>query len=313
MRRLITFAIFTFFSFQIIPAAFACDSCGCTLAKTSGDIHSQDKTWFFDATVEQQRWKTQPAEDANAQVLDGHDVHDKTHEEFYHFLLGAHPADRLTILTEMPTVVREAIEVEDPDNLGATQHSDGRGDLNLIAIYKVLVQDEDFLGVAGGVKFPTGETNNRNFQGELFEIEMQPGSGSYDYPLGIVYRHTIDTIVVSGNVSYVIKMKGSRGFQYGGLFFASMNAEYILNPQSKVFRTKVGCDFTVQHSQKDTNVGVKSNDSGETALFIGPGASIQANDNFSVFGNIQFPVYQTTGGVHQKLDYLWTAGAKIVW
>ncbi len=293
----------------------ACDSCGCTLSKISDSLQSaeQQKPWFFDFTVEQQKWKTRSADDANVLVNEGHDVHNKTHEEFYHFMLGSNPVERFTVLAEIPYVVREATEVEDADNLGKKQRSDGWGDLSLIGIFKALMKDDDFLGVTGGVKFPTGETKNKNFQGERFEVEMQPGSGSYDYPIGIVYRHAISPIILSGNVSYVIKTQGSQEFQYGNLFFASMNADYVLNPKSKDLRTKIGLDMTVQHAQKDTNHGERQADSGETSFFLGPGINIKANENISIFGNILFPVYQTTGGVHQKLENIWTSGAKIVW
>lgn len=175
------------------------------------------------------------------------------------------------------------------------------------------MKDEDFLGVTGGVKFPTGETKNEDPLGNLFELEMQPGSGSYDYPVGIVYRHTISPIMLNGNASYVIKTKGAREFQYGDLFFASLNAEYVLNPKSANFQTKIGLNLTAHHAKKDTSLGMKSDDSGETSLFLGPGLNVKAGQYISIFGNIQLPVYQTTGGVHQKLDLLWTAGAKIRW
>ncbi len=97
------------------------------------------------------------------------------------------------------------------------------------------------------------------------------------------------------------------------MFFASLNADYTLNPKSKSFQTKVGMDINIHHEQKQTDHGVKKEDSGETSLFMGPGVSIEANENISIFGNVLFPTYQTTGGVHQKLDTIWTAGAKMVW
>ena len=199
MRRTVFFFLIMLSLLFGLKDVYACDACGCTLSKISNNVQKgeQAKPWFFDFTVEQQRWKTQSAQNANDQVNDGHDVHDKIHEEFYHFMIGVSPTDRFSVLAEMPYVVREALEVEDLDNLGSLQHSEGWGDLSLLGVYKVLVKDDDFLGVTGGVKFPSGETKNRDFQGELFEVEMQPGSGSFDYPVGIVYRHTISPIVIS--------------------------------------------------------------------------------------------------------------------
>ncbi len=301
--------------FLVTPAAgFACDSCGCTLSKMCClKQEDRDKPRFFDFTVEQQNWHRKGAQAAHNLINEGHDFHDKTHEEFYHFMLGVNPAERLTVFVEMPYVVREAIEVEDADNLGAKQHSEGWGDLNLMAVYKIFVRNEDFLGASGGVKFPAGETREKNFQGERFEVELQPGSGSYDFPLGVVYRHEINPIVLSGNVSYVIKTKGSQEFQYGDLFFASFNTDTALNPESRIFQTKVGLAINIQHEQKQTDHGLKKEDSGETSLFLGPTLTIRANDTVSVFANVLFPAYQTMGGVHQKLENIWTVGVKILW
>jgi hypothetical protein len=36
-----------------------------------------------------------------------------------------------------------------------------------------------------GIKTPTGETGERDDQGELFEAEFQPGSGSWNPMLGL--------------------------------------------------------------------------------------------------------------------------------
>ena len=197
--------------------------------------------------------------------------------------------------------------------LGRKQESEGLGDLHFIGIYRILTQQDDFLGISAGVKFPTGSTNELDPYGERFEPELQPGSGSYDYPVGIVYRYKIRPVVLSGNASYVIKTRGSQQFEHGDLLFVSMSADYTLNPRNKSLRVKVGLNMNVQNAQKDKSQGRIDDDSGETSIFLGPGVSVQAHDHISIFGNFLLPVFQDTGGVHQKLLNNWTAGAKIVW
>ena len=62
------------------------------------------------------------------------------------------------MLADIPYVVRGSLDIEHHATLGRKQQSEGIGDLNLIGIYKVLVKEDDFLGLSGGVKFPTGDT-----------------------------------------------------------------------------------------------------------------------------------------------------------
>lgn len=307
------FLILIIFLLFSAPAALACDACGCTLSRVNCNMDmGQNQPWFFDFTVEQQNWRRKDAASANALIEEGHDFHDKTHEEFYHFMLGAKPTERLSFIGEIPYVVREAIEVEDADNLGRGQRSEGWGDLSLFAVYKVWVEGGDFAGLSAGVKLPTGSTGERNFQGELFEIELQPGSGSYDYPLGFVYRRTLGAVTLSGNVSYVVKTQGAREFEYGDLVYASLNADAPVNPKSAV-PVRAGVAMTFQHEQKQIDHGVTTADSGETSFFLGPEVNVKANDTLSVFAQILFPAYQVTGGVHQKLENIWSAGVKLVW
>ena len=294
---------------------FACESCTIPRIGRVSELEKDNlkKPWFFDFTFEQQNWDERPALDAHELHEEGHHVHNKTHEEFYHFTLGANPRENLTILAEIPYVVRGSIEIEDHDRLGEKEESEGIGDLNVFAIYRFLRQDENYLGAVGGVKFPTGETKETNSQRVRFEPELQPGTGSYDYPLGVVYQLRVNSCVFRGNAIYVIKTEGDQDFKFGDLFSTSLFLDYIVNPGSKALETKIGLDLNFQHEEKQVDRGREVADSGGTTLFLGPALTIKANDNVLVFGNFLFPIHQNLGGVHQELDFVWNAGAKVTW
>ena len=306
--------LFSFLGFNL-DRAQACESCTIPRIGRVAELEKDNlkKPWFFDFTFEQQNWDERPALDAHELHEEGHHVHNKTHEGFYHFTLGANPLENLTLLAEIPYVVRGSVEIEDHDRLGEKEESKGIGDLNLIAIYRFLKQDENYLGAVGGVKFPTGETKETNSQNMRFEPELQPGTGSYDYPLGVVYQLQVNSFVFRGNVIYVIKTEGDQDFEFGDLFSTSLFLDYIVNPGSNAFETKIGLDLNFQHEEKQVDRGEEVADSGGTTLFLGPALTVKAHDNVSVFGNILFPVHQNLGGVHQELDFVWNAGAKILW
>lgn len=315
MRKLFGFLILlSFFSFNLDNAR-ACESCTIPRIGREAEFEKDNlkKPWFFDFTFEQQQWDERPAREAHELHDKGHHVHNKTHEEFYHFTLGVNAWENVTLLAEIPYVVRGSIEIEDHDRLGKKEKSEGIGDLNLLLIYRFLKRGENSLGAVGGVKFPTGETKEKNSRNVRFEPELQPGTGSYDTPLGVVYQLKVNSFVFRGNVIYVIKTKGDQNFEFGDLFSMSLFLDYIVNPGSNAFETKIGLDLNFQHEKKQTNRGREEADSGGTTLFVGPALTVKANDNVLVFGNFLFPIYQNLGGVHQELDFVWTAGAKVTW
>ena len=64
--------------------------------------------------------------------------------------------------------------------------TEGIGDLTLFGQYRFYGQDTGLqASLLTGIKTPTGETGEHDDQGELFEAEFQPGSGSWDPMFGL--------------------------------------------------------------------------------------------------------------------------------
>jgi len=171
--------------------ALACESCSIQhVGRLNQTVDSGQKdVWNFNFMFEQQNWDEKPADEAHELHEEGHHFHDKTHEEFYHFSLGINATDTFSLTAEIPYVVRGSIEVKDHDRLGEKEQSEGWGDLYLLGTYKLIKKEANYLGIVGGIKFPSGQTNEENSEGIRFEPELQPGTGSWDYPVGIVYQY----------------------------------------------------------------------------------------------------------------------------
>lgn len=314
--------------------AFACDSALCTtLGRRDMGINDSKeiKRVFIDFMFEQQNWNEIPAEEAHALHGQGHHVHNKTHEEFYHFQAGVNPHPQVTVLADIPYVVRESVEAMERPRVGQKQVSEGWGDMNLIGIWRFIQDANGFLGATGGIKFPTGETDETKPDRELvrmhaeeegdelesdwekFEMELQPGTGSYDFPIGGVFRYMADPVIISGSAVYIIKTEGARYYEFGDVFTASLALDMTLNPESAYMRSSVGLDINFQHEEKQTHLGREVVDSGGDVLFVGPSLFIEINPNSQIYGAFLFPVSQSMGGLHQELDFVWNAGAKISW
>lgn len=310
MKRLILPFLFLFL---VSNAAQACDSCGCTLARVTrdGKLSGKSSPVFSDFTFEQQVWHQRDIALAHSLHHQGHDSHDKLREEFYHFALGANPWERVSLLAELPYVVRHFLEVDNHQILGQRQRSEGFGDLSLTGIYKLLKQEDNFIGPVAGLKFPTGSTAGRNEAGNKLEPELQPGSGSFDPILGSAFEYRAGRFGVHGNALYTLRTRGGQHFKFGNLFSTYLYVDYLLNSKSKYFQTRAGLDTTLQNEQRQRDRTGPVADSGGTTWLMGPEISVQGNRHVSIFGNFLLPVYQNLGGVHQTLRFVWNAGVKI--
>jgi len=317
MRRIsyvISFIVIVFASMLFIQWADACETCTIPrLGKQKGDIiESANKKWFFEYLFEAQDWHEKEAREAHLLHHDEHHFHDKTKEYIHHFTGGGRLTQKITAIVEIPYVIRHSIEIDDHSILGTKQRSEGIGDLHVVGLYEVWQQNEASASLGGGVKFPTGSTNEKNSIGTLFEPELQPGSGSYDYIMGGVYQTRAGRSHLTANLFYVIKTEGDADYKFGNLFSTSFLWEYLAF-ERKNFKAKLGIDANLQIEAKHEDNGSEILDSGGTTLLLGPSGSIEMNDLLSVFGSLHLPAYQELGGVHQNLDMIWTAGVKLSW
>ena len=317
MRTKNVFFYLTLFIFSTLcwglEAVIACEVCTIPRLGRHENIISStdaDKKWFAHFLFEEQDWDAFGAEEAHELHHDGHHVHNKTNEYFYHMGLGGNITEEFTVTAEIPWVVRESLGVHH-ENLGVEEKSDGIGDLNLIGAYRIFHEDTTAARLVGGVKFPTGETDETNSLGERFEPELQPGSGSYDFLLGCVFEHQLEQFILKGNATYSFKNEGDQDYEFGDVFSTSLFADYILNPDNERFTAKAGIDTNYQYSRKNKEAGEKEDDSGGHTILTGPSITL-AGTNVSVYANVLFPVLQDLGGEHQELDFVWTVGGKIM-
>jgi Putative MetA-pathway of phenol degradation len=100
------------------------------------------------------------------------------------------PTDNLTLMAMLPIKHIEMDMVM--DDFRFTEHSEGIGDLQVMALYTVLgsVSKGNRLLINAGVSFPTGSIDEKNtIMGNTFQLEypMQLGSGTYDFRPGLTY------------------------------------------------------------------------------------------------------------------------------
>ena len=261
--------------------------------------------------------------------------------------------DRVMVSVQLPYVVRtgireashhhdEAEEAEEHHHAGGEveEHheesetvdrgdTDGIGDLTLFGQYRFYGQDTGLqASFFGGIKTPTGETGERDDQGELFEAEFQPGSGSWDPMLGLALTRAQSRWSVDGNVLYTIATEGTQYTDLGDRFHYNGAVTYRLkggdaeaSHEVAAHHSHYGQSHNHNHASSSKGLVIdavlelngewqaKQNVSGETdpnsggnVVFLSPGLRVASN-SWSGFVTVGLPILNDLNGLQSEPTY----------
>ncbi len=181
---------------------------------------------------------------------------------------------------------------------------DGITDLWLSGKYRVYRGTQGHVSLLAGVKFPTGRDDAKLNNGEKIEAVEQPGSGSYDFAIGIAYsRWLTEHCTMDSNVQYIFRTEGARDFTIGDRFDANVAIGYPLTPIKKYPNCSVAGELNLRHLLKDEIDGDKEKNSGGTTLFFSPGIRAGITRRLSAGLSVPFPVLQHVNGKQQETDF----------
>ena len=207
--------------------------------------------------------------------------------------------------------------------------TDGIGDLTLFGQYRFYGQDTGLqASFLTGIKTPTGKTGERDDQGELFEAEFQPGSGSWDPMLGLALTRAQGRWSVDGNVLYTIATEGTQHTDLGDRFHYNGAVTYRLkggdaeaaheamphshNGQSHhhdhapLSPTGLVIDAVLELNgewqAKQDVAGETDPNSGGNVVFLSPGVRVASN-RWSSFVTVGLPIVNDLNGLQSEPTY----------
>ena len=207
--------------------------------------------------------------------------------------------------------------------------TEGIGDLTLFGQYRFYGQDTGLqASLLTGIKTPTGETGERDDQGELFEAEFQPGSGSWDPMLGLALSQAQGRWSVDGNVLYTIATDGTQHTDLGDRFHyngavtyrlkggdaeasheVAMNHshhghshhhDHALSPKGLVIDAVL--ELNGEWQAKQNISGETDPNSGGNVVFLSPGVRIASN-RWSGFVTVGLPIINDLNGLQSEPTY----------
>jgi len=232
---------------------------------------------------------------------DGQDVHST--DTIFHMIFGVAygVTDNLTLSLKIPYVylnnIRE-VHHDEPEEIHNRGDSKGIGDLTILGQYRFLKKaDIDFeSSFLFGLKIPTGKTNVKDSNGERFETEFQPGTGSWDPLVGFAVTKRFRELSVDANVLYTFATKGAQDTNLGDILHYNLALSYRALG-SKKFLWDLIIEANGERKQKEKVSGVKDENSGGNTIFLSPGMRFTFNQQWSAFLSVGFPIIQNLNGV----------------
>jgi hypothetical protein len=314
MRTL--FRIFPLLIALTASPLLACDHCGCDqtaaeggfgtiLTPSAGTLKRGAVTLSLNGEFTQyESWDPY----ATAALVDsGVDTHDRIHDHQANLSLSVGVTRNLTLTATLNEVSKRDFELEDSDRIGQRQTSSGFGDAALQAKFRFYEGSWDWALLAG-VKFPTGRTSERTPGGDLYETELQPGSGSTDFNLGMATTHHV-TPRTTFNAAFSFTRHGDGGtqvqeYRFGNLMQIRAGFAHAFTDSESSHGVAGTLEIVALHSGRDRADGATDPNSGtKFALFLAPGISVRLASWSTFYLSVPLAIADNPYGIHQKTRF----------
>ena len=246
----------------------------------------------------------------------------------------------LTVSARLPWIKRSGIteaEFEDPGPAEFNVRGDasGIGDLTLLGQYRFFNNQatRTEAAVLLGIKIPTGVTDRLNLQGERFDAEFQPGSGSVDGLFGLAFTHRFGPWSFDTNVLYILTGTGVLDTNLGDrvLYNAALSYRLTGDALGSLGRMNLGglpepmyhggpkahshshveppapagpaldlvLEVNGEWHAKEVAAGVSDQNSGGNTVYLSPGLRL-SQGNWSSFVSVGVPVIKDTNGLQSE-------------
>ncbi|MGR9073788.1 MAG: transporter [Gammaproteobacteria bacterium] len=244
--------------------------------------------------------------------------------------------DNLMVGLRMPFIHRNDIKEPEHGHGGDEEHHDeeehdevpeiinlgdveGIGDMTLFGEYRFFHRNKTYLAALFGVKMPTGKTHRKSDQGELLELELQPGSGSWDGLMGLAFTQGFGPMAFNASVLYTLVTEGDHHTDLGDV--VSYNAalsyriygalqEYYAPPK---FSVDLIAEVNGEWREKEKTRGEYNDNSGGNLVYISPGVRLGIANFVNLGFSFGVPVVKDTNGDQVEPDYRMVGTASVFW
>lgn len=294
--------------------------------------------------------------DGLLETLAGNDVHAHSIDRIVSpsVVLAYGLLNDLTVSVRLPHVkrknIREGHHEHEEEHEEEVEHveiesrgdSSGIGDLTLMGQYRFLNNRRSGTEAALllGVKAPTGKTSEIDANGEIFEAEFQPGSGSWDGLFGVAVSQRLGAISLHASGLYTLVTEGTQNTDLGDRFHYGVAVSYRIGStpaqapmyagahkhgshthaegsaahahqeETRALAVDLILELNGEWSAKQDIAGTKDDNSGGHTLYISPGIRL-THDRISAFASVGIPVVNDLNGFQSEPDWRLVTGLAV--
>lgn len=188
-----------------------------------------------------------------------------------------------------------------------------------------------------GLKAPTGKTRDRDHDGERFDAEFQPGSGSWDGLFGLAFTQRFGQWSFDTSVLYTLVTEGIQDTDLGDRLNYGVALSYRVTgvaghapmynggkahrhdgagapPLSNTATSGPALDLIVElngewHDNQET-AGERDGNSGGHTLYVSPGLRL-SQDKWSAFASVGIPIVNDMNGIQSEADWRLVTGVMV--
>lgn len=285
----------------VLPAASACDICGCSVGGNYFGILPQFHRHFVGF-----RWSEQMFQSAHSytSLKNGTNLTDE-HFRTVDVLARFYPWRRLQVLTLVPYHDFQRSEE------GVHTRARGIGDASLLLNYVLFDTGDSLrhpwrhtLTLGGGVKLPSGKHNLKDQEGALLNPNLQPGTGSTDYFVSATYTLRKGFWGLSADGQARLNTANRKDYRYGNRLSGSAKLFYWKNFRRVTLLPNAGVFSDVSATNLDQNEVVDNTGGYVTLATLGLDVY---SGHFSAGFTFQQPVYQNLGDGAIRARNRWMA------
>ncbi|MEK6700366.1 MAG: transporter [Nitrospirota bacterium] len=188
----------------------------------------------------------------------------------------------------------------------------GLGDITLMGLYRIYrdreIRPTEAVTVGFGLKTPTGSNTEISDTGSLVHAHMQPGTGSWDPLVSLIYTKMAGSILYQADGTYQYTTKSREGYEFGDSLALNLSGKYAV---VKEFNVTAG--LTYLHGGKASDSDGQYTDltslmddpanTGGNSLWFSPGIQALPIRNGVIDLKVQVPVWERVNGIQLVSSY----------
>jgi hypothetical protein len=230
-------------------ATQACDICGCAAGGNYFGILPRFQKNFVGIRYQYKSFTSKPHEVAESM---GHDYFQTTE------LWGKYvPHHRVQLFAFIPYHNFKRLEA------GKETFVQGLGDISILSNFLIFNTGDSIrkiwkqaLQIGGGIKVPTGKHEIVQ-ENRMVNQNLQPGSGTFDFPLNLIYTLRHKQIGLNSELNYSINTVNNQHYQFGNRLNSSMRIFYWKRYKSLSLIPQLGASYEKAESNKSFNKEVE--------------------------------------------------------